>query len=157
VVIHDAFDACDSGQHGFGAATKAGKDMRLDKAGEDLEIRFHKGAVHKHAMPLRRTPQVHQVRRIPCVVVHDPVVIHDFRSQHLNEFLTRVSHMSARAIDEHDLLPGHDLFQFLEQHRQHATVRHGPGDIAKDNRDPVPWLDRAGERCRAHGVSQGRT
>ena len=83
MVVHDRVEAGDTGQHSLGTTAKASKDMRLDKAGQDLERGLMVISIDHSAMPIARGAQVHQIVFIPGVMLDYCIVVRDVCPQHL--------------------------------------------------------------------------
>ena len=93
-------------QHALGPAAEAGKEVRLDKAGEDAHVGFHQPPVEPHRVAARGGAQRHQVGVVKGVVLLAAVVVHHEVAQHGPQLGRRLLAVGAQRVDQGDIARG---------------------------------------------------
>ena len=104
VVGEDTLCASNRGQYPFWSATKTGKEVGLNKAGEDFDIGLVEGAVDADRVTVAGLTQIDQVGVIKGIVLETAVVINDGAAQHFAQFRIGLGAMGAQRVEQRDIL-----------------------------------------------------
>ena len=94
---------CHSRNHRLGAAAEAGKEMRLNKAQQNPEVRIDIGTMQLHGCTVRQSTDCSHSRGVGRTRLLTSVAAQGFFSYQLSELFPRIGSMSAQSVQESDL------------------------------------------------------
>ena len=161
VIAEHAFGTGQRGQDGLGPAAETGKEMRLDKACEDFDIRFQIRAVDAHRVTEMGVAKRHQLLVIPAIVLQTTIIVDNSIAEHGPQFGLGLGTVRAQAIEQGDVLPPDArCLQLGQDHRQDAVVGRGPSDVGVHDHHAVARLHQIDQRRTvdrlAQSLQQGR-
>src|SRR4030095_2272697 len=104
MVSENALESPNAQQNGLRSSREAGKEMRLNKSGKNLNLRLHEVAIHPNLIPEPTHAQAHHALAILGPVLHDAEVFDDAATQHGFQFFRSIVAMGAYGIDQRDVL-----------------------------------------------------
>ena len=162
VVGHDRFGAGDAREHRLAAAGVAAEEVRLDKPGDDTEVRLHVLAVEPDLDAARRRQQVVERRAVLRDVVDDAVTRQDLVAEDAAMLLGPRRPVQPGADDDRDVVAAHAAgLQRFEDRRKDDRVWHRPRDVGDDDDGFAAGLHeatqrRSGDRLLDRGADGGR-
>ena len=155
MIAHHRLQRRHAGHDALGAATVAGKKMRLNEAGDDAQIRLHGVTMDERGRAVVGGAQLHVRLAVEGFGVDYAVFVDDFASEHLLHLRARIGPVCAELVEQQNIFGWH-VGQVLEQPRDDAIVGRGAGEVSKQNADFGVRLDQLLERFLADWISQRR-
>ena len=151
----DGFEGGDSRADDLTATGVASHEVRLDQAGRDLEIGTEITAVEPNRHAIGRFAEVIVFLQHLAVVILNPVIGDDLRTEHLFQLGAFVGPVQAGGDENENILPRHALLlQRPQQGRQDELVRHRPRNVADKDAGVLAAVGEVRERRRADRAGQ---
>ena len=150
VIAHHCLQPGATRHDALHAAAESGKEMRLDKPGDDPQIGLDDVPVEQCRRAVRRGADLHERLRVFRLVIEYAIVGDDFRREHCLQFLPRVGPVRAELVQQRDVViwPA----EMLEQPRDDSVVRRRAGDVGEGDADFRVRRDALEQRLAADWV-----
>ena len=148
VKIENRLDSSDSRIDSLGPAREAGKKMRLDETGHNLEFCFHIGFVEINFRAVTITAHTHQFCIVERIMVFDPHRIDDVPAEHAGQFLLRIRPMRPQTVDDDKILAWY-MIQFFHDPGHQFMIRRRARDVGDYDRHRIVFANHAFQRRRS--------